>query len=729
MKKTILFLAIAICALTTKSQVPSAFNYQAVLRDATGKIISDSELSLRISILQDFETGNTVYSEMHTIKTNNIGLVNLVIGDGTKLAGTFSPEGWGNDKHFLKVEINPDGKSFIQMGISQLLSVPYAFHAQTVENDKVDDADNSPSNEIQTISLAGNELQLSKSGGTVTLPESNGDDLGDHTLTDNLKTNGKWISGDGDEEGILVGDDGNVGIGTTNPAFLLDVFGKNYKVRYNSGGNVDVLLNRASNRNYANVQYASDDTALWAIGLRGVNAADGLFFHDEDAGKTRMMIDGTSGNVGIGTTNPLAALTAIASGVAVFGESSNSSGVYGKTNAAVHAGVHGKHEEANNIGKLGTNDAGVFGIHGNNGNSGKLGTPDYGVYGESFNAIGVYGTTNANDGAGVHGINLESENYGFLGHQEAGVVGFAEEINSSGMFGLHEQGNYGQLATRFSGVYGSASSSVSNAYAVHGQHSGSHNEGRLGTSDEGVYGQHGFSGNHGILGTSLYGVYGETQAANGSGMKGIHIDKGNSGRLGTNSDGVIGQSKINSGSGVAGIHSGSGNGVYGRSSSGYAGFFQGKVKVTGKLEKGSGSFKIDHPLDPAEKYLSHSFVESPDMMNIYNGNVKLDTKGEATVEMPEWFDALNMEFRYQLTCIGGYANVYISEELKNNHFKIAGGNPGLKVSWMLTGIRKDKYAEMNPILVEEDKEGTEKGKYLHPEAFGLPPEMGRLTLN
>lgn len=97
---------------------------------------------------------------------------------------------------------------------------------------------------------------------------------------------------------------GNVGIGTNNPAFLLDIFGTNYKVRYNSGGNVDVLINRASSSNYGNLQFASGGAMLWAVGLRGVSAADGLYFHDEDAGVTRMMIDGASRNVGIGTLSP-----------------------------------------------------------------------------------------------------------------------------------------------------------------------------------------------------------------------------------------------------------------------------------------------------------------------------------------------------------------------------------------------------------------------------------------
>jgi len=151
-------------------------------------------------------------------------------------------------------------------------------------------------------------------------------------------------------------------------------------------------------------------------------------------------------------------------------------------------------------------------------------------------------------------------------------------------------------------------------------------------------------------------------------------------------------------------------------------YLLGNMNITGNLSKGSGSFKIDHPLDPANKYLSHSFVESPDMMNIYNGNVVLDAKGQAAVELPNWFEALNKDFRYQLTCIGGFAQIYIAEEISNNHFKISGGSPGLKVSWQVTGIRHDPYAEKHRIPVEEDKRDFERGTYLHPEAYGQPSE-------
>jgi hypothetical protein len=141
------------------------------------------------------------------------------------------------------------------------------------------------------------------------------------------------------------------------------------------------------------------------------------------------------------------------------------------------------------------------------------------------------------------------------------------------------------------------------------------------------------------------------------------------------------------------------------------------VSVGGFLTKMGGRFRIDHPLDPLNKTLSHSFVESPDMKNIYDGVVTLDSQGEAVVALPDWFEALNKDFRYQLTCIGGSALVYISEEINNNRFSIAGGKQGLKVSWQVTGIRMDPYANANRVRVEEEKSSNEKGHHLYPDAY------------
>jgi hypothetical protein len=134
-----------------------------------------------------------------------------------------------------------------------------------------------------------------------------------------------------------------------------------------------------------------------------------------------------------------------------------------------------------------------------------------------------------------------------------------------------------------------------------------------------------------------------------------------------------------------------------------AGLFNGDVQVTGTLVKSAGSFRIDHPLDPENKFLSHSFVESPDMMNIYNGNIVTDAKGEATVVLPAYFEALNREFRYQLTVVGQFAQAIVSEKISANRFKIRTDKPGIEVSWQVTGVRRDKFAEENRVKVETEK--------------------------
>jgi hypothetical protein len=150
---------------------------------------------------------------------------------------------------------------------------------------------------------------------------------------------------------------------------------------------------------------------------------------------------------------------------------------------------------------------------------------------------------------------------------------------------------------------------------------------------------------------------------------------------------------------------------------GYAGLFVGNVQVTGALHKGGGGFRVDHPGDPENKYLSHSFVESPDMMNVYSGTVTTDEHGDARVALPDYFEALNRDVRYQLTAIGQFAQLMVSREINRNEFAIRSDAPRVKVCWQVTGVRHDAWAQAHHIPVEEDKPGAEKGRFLHPELF------------
>lgn len=234
----------------------------------------------------------------------------------------------------------------------------------------------------------------------------------------------------------------------------------------------------------------------------------------------------------------------------------------------------------------------------------------------------------------------------------------------------------------------------------------------------------------GITGTGVagsgngVGVSGRADSSNGWGVLGV-----NSSGTG-NTTGVYGSVSSPTGWGIFGSHSatsGNGVGVFGATASptGWAGFFNGDVNVNGTLFKNAGAFRIDHPLDPENKYLSHSFVESSDMMNVYNGNVALDAEGTAWVQLPDWFEALNKDFRYQLTPIGGPGpNLYISETIQDNQFQIAGGSAGLTVSWQVTGIRHDPYAEANPIIVEQDKPTTDASTQLVPASADAPAQAG-----
>jgi hypothetical protein len=240
----------------------------------------------------------------------------------------------------------------------------------------------------------------------------------------------------------------------------------------------------------------------------------------------------------------------------------------------------------------------------------------------------------------------------------------------------------GTFETPVAAVYGSNQYTGSVAYGVNGI-------GRtIGTRGESANG----NGVEGQSSGAASGVYGHNDGTNGG--------FGIAGRTyGTDAVAVYGDSQGKSGS--------------------LAGRFDGQVTiygnlfVTGTVAKSGGMFMIDHPLDRENKILRHSFVEAPEMLNVYSGTVKLDERGEAWVTLPPYFGALNRDYRYQLTNVGAFAPTYVAEEVKENKFKVAGGKPGMKVSWQVSGVRQDLYARDHRIVVEEEKAPQDRGRYFY----------------
>jgi hypothetical protein len=251
--------------------------------------------------------------------------------------------------------------------------------------------------------------------------------------------------------------------------------------------------------------------------------------------------------------------------------------------------------------------------------------------------------------------------------------------------------------------------------AVRGQNNGT------GVHGIGVWGSQEGSG-YGVYGTSVsgigvrgyasapsgftYGVFGESASQNGSG--------------------VFGQATATSGAAwgvVAVIYStaSSAYGVYASEPSGGAGH---AVYASGTLAAtGTKSFQIDHPLSPETHYLNHFCTEGPEPYNVYRGTVVLDANGEAWVQLPDYFEAINRDPSYHLTAVGApMPNLHVAVKIQNNRFKIAGGAPGKEVSWRIEAVRNDLWVQRYGFQTEQEKEDEIKGRYLHPELYGQPKE-------
>ena len=413
--------------------------------------------------------------------------------------------------------------------------------------------------------------------------------------------------------------------------------------------------------------------------------------------------------------------------------SGNTYGVYGESRTSIDgAGVFGK----------ATADFGVaHGVKGETASTNGSGT--YGLATAIWGGRGVTGWSQSEDyGRGVFGLSSASAgpSYGVYGESSStqGVAVYGDATSASG----DTVGVYGQVASPDGrGVYGLATDATGQAAGVFGESASDYGRGVYGlaTAEDGATGVYGkATGDHGraIFGEATgagllgrpYGVYGIAfSALNGVGVYGVAPTSGVRGAAAAPTGwavGVFGSTDSADGRGVYGdaANTGANYGVYGRANivNGFGVYAEGNMGCSGNKP-----FRIDHPMDPANKYLFHYSAEGPEPLLIYRGNVVLDGNGETWVDLPEYFEEINRDYHYQLTPIGSAGpNLHIAQEIEGNRFKIAGGRPGLKVSWTVTGVRNDAFVRTVGAPVEKDKPEYERGKYQHPELYGMPPEMG-----
>jgi hypothetical protein len=307
-------------------------------------------------------------------------------------------------------------------------------------------------------------------------------------------------------------------------------------------------------------------------------------------------------------------------------------------------------------------------------------------------------------GAGAGNIGL------LLTHNGSGTS--AMGINFSGT-GTGIQAISTNAANTFATIQASSNSSTVSNSAILGQSTGAARAvtGQVeatATADAAVRGLNSrTSGGIGVEGVGFNGVSGQTTYREGYGVFGLNLDQ--TGPLTANSAGVAGIGYI----GVIGQSNDPANGA-------------GLGSLDNLIAVGTKNFRIDHPLDPANKYLNHFSIESDEVLNIYRGTIMCDAQGMATVTLPNYVSAVNTDFSYQLTPIGAYAGLFIGKKMENGTFVIAGALPGMEVSWQLTGKRNDAYLQKYPnaAKVETDKAEGDKGRYLRPELYNQSADKG-----
>ncbi len=467
-------------------------------------------------------------------------------------------------------------------------------------------------------------------------------------------------------------------------------------------------------------------------------------------------IAGTQGATGpagpagpTGSTGPVGADGA----TGATGPAGPAGGPAGPTGAAGPIGPAGP------TGPAGATGAGVAGPTGPAGATGPTGatgvTGPTGVGGGTldqaydFNTPGGGRTITADAGAVTINTSGSGVSAFTIAHSGTGTAINASGTNAGNTFSVVQATTNG--ATGTGAIIGNSNSA---AYGVVAQLEST------GTAESALYGSNlRTNGGHGVLGRGFNGVVGETSRNNGNAVFGLNNSTGPfsipnaqiaAGVTGQGFYGSIGQTVNDGGNGVFGLNavtngtnndnpgvSGLGNvGVLGTSNNatGFGLLSADDVGAVGGLFAngnlavgGTKNFRIDLPSDPANKYLYHFSIESDEVLNIYRGNIVLDANGQATVTLADYVADVNTNFSYNLTAIGGSApGLYVASEFNNGTFQIAGGVPGQKISWQLTGERNDPYLQQNPQqkLAVRNKPAHEVGFYVHPQAYGFDASKG-----
>src|SRR5690554_3173205 len=777
MKKLILtgIAAFFFATMTLAQAPPQGVNYQAVAYDTKSSEIPGTDVSslpianqtikVRFTIIQDQANGNEIYREEHTTTTDENGLFNLIIGKGFQLSTDDFPSiDWGTGLHFLKVDLDVSG-SFNTMGTQQMWSVPYALYSEK-SGSGVDQITNNGGTSITFTLENGDTIDIPLNGVSGTDGTDGADGISINWLGDFANAPTSPNINDGyynSTAGIsyvwngtawqIVAKDGSSGAagtqGPIGPAGAQGPAGAN-GISINWLGD---LANSPATPSLNDGYYNSTtgysyvwNGSIWQIvardGSNGVDGTNGVgitwlgdfasapatpnendgYYNSTDGvsyvwnGTAWQMIakdgnDGADGNDGVDGTN-------------------GTNGLPGADGADGTDGIDGINMEW-----LGTYTTAPAGPTLNQAYYNSTDGVSYIWNGTSWEIVAQDGT----GGAGPHNTLNQAYNEGGAGagrtitanngpveinHTTTGTRGLIVTTNQASSIGVDVinsgtgvslSGKNTAVNNQFPAVQAEILSNNIKIKAIFGNNKGA-GYGVMGQIDVGATGSAGVygsnlrtNGGHGVYGIGFNGVVGITNYSLGNAVYGENFDQllpsGNGiGVAGKGYYGVLGEDR----------YSGLVPGAYGVFSNGNLG------------ASGVKTFIIDHPTDPENKALRHFSIESNEVMNIYRGNAEFDTNGEATVTMPDYYDLININPSYNLTPIGGYAQLYIKEELQDGVFVIAGGQKGLKVSWTVYTERNDRFMQKHPENreVELDKREGQKGKYFMPQLYDQPENKG-----